>query len=164
MLIFLAEYIRPSSENGSQSLASEWWGLNQILCVSLLGQFSINWLGFSSVRKRNKARSSHQIVFSYNSVPTFQLFMYNSRNFAPHILKMCQVDFIGSSIIINFSKLNQAYWFTWIVNSSIWFSFQHGLEKKFLILWIIFLSDVLFFSQPLTESRLRFEDLIICNL
>lgn len=163
-MIFLAEYIRPSSENGIQFLASEWWGLNQILCVSLLGQFSINCLGFSSVRKRNKARFSQWIVFCSNSVPTFQLFMYNSRNFAPHILKMCQVDFIGSSIIINFSKLNQAYWFIWIVNSSIWFSFQHGLETNSSYFELFFLSDILFFSQPLTEARLRFGDIIICNL
>lgn len=149
MLIFLAGYIRPSSENGSQFLASEWWGLNQILFVSLLGQFSINWLGFSSVRKRNKARSSHQIVFSYNSVPTFQLFMYNSGNFALHILKMCQVDFIGSSIIINFSKLHQAYWFIWIVNSSIWFSFQHGLETNSSYFELFFYQMSCFLANPL---------------
>lgn len=147
-MIFLAEYIRPSSENGSQFLASEWWCLNQILCVSLLGQFSINWLGFSSVRKRNKARFSQWIVFSSNSVPTFQLFMYNSRNFAPHILKMCQVDFIGSSIIINFSKLNQAYWFIWIVNSSIWFSFQHGLETNSSYFELFFYQISCFLANP----------------
>lgn len=149
MLIFLEEYIRPSSENGSQFLASEWWGLNQILCVSLLGQFSNNWLDFSSVKKRNNTRSSHQIVFSYNSVSTFQLFMYNNRNFAPHILKMCQVDFIGSSIIINFSELNQAYWFIWIVNSSIWFSFQHGLETNSSYFELFFYQMSCFLANPL---------------
>lgn len=157
MLIFLAECIRPSSENGSHFLASEWWGLNQILCVSFLGQFSINWLGFSSVRKRNKARSSHQIVFSYNSVPTFQLFMCNSRIFAPHILKICQVDFIGSSIIINFSKLNQAYWFIWIVNSSIWFSFQHGLETNSSYFELFFYRMSCFLANPLLSLDLDLE-------
>lgn len=148
-MIILAEYCRPSSENGSQFLASEWWGLNQILCVSLVGQFNSKWLGFSSVRKRNKARSSHQIVSCYNSVPTFQLFLYNSRNFAPHILKMCQVDFIGSSIIINFSKLNQAYWFIWIVNSSIWFSFQRGLETNSSYFELFFYQMSCFLANPL---------------